>query len=113
MYPPIQPSDGYEAGSLANKACLLAVQEYIADPTQRRELEQRLGATFDREEQERLRTSLDEIAEMLRLGKPLDDQHMYALGEIAGVAGLEVEVSIGKPGRFGRSVEGYCHYGSK
>lgn len=109
----MHPSDGYTAGTLADKACLVAVQEYIADSKQRRELEQRLSATFDRAEQDRLMVALEEIAVTLECGEVLDSIHMDALREIAGVAGLEVQVNIGKPQRWGRGVEGYCHYGSE
>lgn len=84
MYPSFELSDGYYAGSLADQA-----------------------------EQDRLKALLDEITVTLQEGEVLDHAHMDALREIAGVAGLEVHVNIGRGRRVGRGVEGYCYYESE
>lgn len=106
-------SDGYEAGNVTDEACLIPVLQLLADPVEREKLVGRLGATENRDEQEHLRQIFEEIDAMLQIGEPLDRMHFDALRQIAGVAGLEVQVNIGKPQRWGRGVEGYCHYGSE
>lgn len=65
-------TDGYEAGAYVDKACLIPVQTFLADPIQRRKLEDRLSATSDRAGQERLMGLLDEIAVTLYAGEVLD-----------------------------------------